>query len=151
MTLVSMPGFRGQAIGIDWSERMAATATEEAQRRGLGGRVEFRTVDIREGLPFGDGEFDVVFCLGLLETLPRPERVLKELRRVLTRNGKGIMVLSLYRQGWSSKVAALSLEWYERHLAALWLGEVEVAPCRRNQDVVIARPRKEGENEGHRR
>jgi ubiquinone/menaquinone biosynthesis C-methylase UbiE len=137
LALAATPGFRGQAVGVDWSKRMMVTAAEEAKRRGLEGRVEFQVVDIRGGLPFGDRAFDVVFCLGLLETLPRPERILRELRRVLVPNG--IMVLSLYRQGWSSRIAALSLEWYERHLSVLGWGEVEVASCRRSQDVVIVR------------
>lgn len=137
LTLAGMPGFRGQVFGVDWSQRMMATATEEAKRRGFPGRVEFQVVDVRSGLPFGDRAFDVVFCLGLLETLPRPEQILSELRRVLVPHG--IMVLSLYRQGWSSRIVALSLEWYERHLSALGLGGVEVASCRRSQDVVIAR------------
>ena len=47
------------------------------------------------------------------------------------------MVLSLYR-AWTSTSAALSLAWYERHLPPLGLAAIEVAPCRRNQDVVIA-------------
>jgi ubiquinone/menaquinone biosynthesis C-methylase UbiE len=137
LTLASMPGFRGQAVGADWSHRMALTAAAEAEHRGLERRVTFQVVDIREGLPFQDRGFDVVFCLGLLETLPQPERALRELRRVLAPNGT--MVLSLYRQGWSSRIAALSLEWHEQHLSALGLEEVEVGPCRGNQDVVIAR------------
>ena len=137
LTLTAMPSFRGQAVGVDWSQRMIATAQAEAKRRELDGRVKFQVADIREGLPFGDREFDVVFCFGLLETMPRPEQILRELGRVLVPNG--IMVLSLYRQGGSSRIVTLRLEWYEEHLAALGLGEVEVAPCRRSQDVMIAR------------
>jgi hypothetical protein len=60
-----------------------------------------------------------------------------ELRRVLAPTG--MMVLSLYSRGLSSRIAALSLDWYERHLLPLGLGNVEVARCRRSQDVVIAR------------
>ena len=127
----------GRVVGVDWSPRMVETAIEEAERRGLEGRAAFQTVDIRRGLPFEEGEFDVVFCLGLLETLPQPEQVLGELRRVLSPDGT--MVLSLYRQGWSSKIVALSLEWYKQHFAALGLGKVEVVSCRRSQDVVVVR------------
>jgi ubiquinone/menaquinone biosynthesis C-methylase UbiE len=139
LTLVVTPGFRGQAVGVDWSERMIVSAREEAKRRGLESRVKFQVVDVREGLPFGDKEFDVVFCFGLLETLPQPERILKELGRVL--EPEGIMVLSLYRSGWSSRIVALSLEWYEQNLSALGMGEIQVASCRRSQDVVIGRSR----------
>lgn len=37
--------------------------------------------DVRE-LPFGDGSFDLVLCLEVLEHLPEPRRGLEELRRV---------------------------------------------------------------------
>ncbi|HDL86071.1 MAG TPA: class I SAM-dependent methyltransferase [Candidatus Acetothermia bacterium] len=140
LTLASMPSFRGQVVGVDWSQRMVTTASEEAKQRGLERRVAFQVADLRQGLPCGDGEFDVVICLGLLETLPSPERALQELRRVLMPDGT--MVLSLYSSGLWSKVSALSLAWYEKHLAALGLERVETVPCRRSQDAVIAWPRK---------
>ena len=136
LTLAARPGFRGQIVGIDWSPRMIAAATEAADRRGLGSKARFEVVDLREALPFEEAAFDLVFCLGLLETLPHLESVLGELRRVLAPEGR--MVLSLYR-GWSAASAALSLDWYRRHLAALGLGNLQVLPCRRNQDVVVAR------------
>jgi SAM-dependent methyltransferase len=115
---------------------MMWTATGEARRRGLENQVAFQLVDIRDSLPFRDREFDVVFCLGLLETLSGPERALRELGRVLVPSGT--LVLSLYRWGWSPRIAALSLEWYEQHLWALGFDDVEVASCRRSQDVVVA-------------
>lgn len=136
LSIASMLGFQGQIVGIDWSPRMIEVAREEASSRGLGDRVRFEAVDVREGLPFAGGEFDVVICLGLLETLPRPERVLEELRHVLRVDG--IMVLSLYR-GWTARNAALSLEWYEKHLDGLGADELKVVPFRAHHDVVIAR------------
>ena len=136
LSIAGMPDFRGQVVGIDWSPRMIEVAREEARSRGLGGRVRFQVVDVREGLPFANGEFDVVICLGLLETLSQPERVLEELRRVLRVDG--MMVLSLYR-GWTARNAALSLEWYEKHLGMLGANELKVAPFRTHHDVVIAR------------
>jgi ubiquinone/menaquinone biosynthesis C-methylase UbiE len=138
LTIAATHGFQGQVTGVDWSPRMIEKAREEAERRGLDGRLRFQAVDIRKGLPFDVGAFDVVCCLGLLETLPGPERVLDELRRVLKQDGA--MALSLYR-GMSASSVALSLAWYERHLGALGLDEVSVVPCRRHHDVVIARPR----------
>jgi ubiquinone/menaquinone biosynthesis C-methylase UbiE len=136
LTLATLPGFDGQVVGIDWSPQMVATAQEEARRRGLHDRATFQVVDVREGLPFQDGEFDVICCLGLLETLPHPESILQELCRVLAPGGT--LVLSLYR-GLSSISAALSLKWYQRHLVQLRWTELRVAACRRSQDVVIAR------------
>jgi ubiquinone/menaquinone biosynthesis C-methylase UbiE len=141
LSIVSLPDFRGRVIGVDWSPRMMAVARQEAKRRGLEGHARFKVVDVREGLPFAAGEFDVVFCLGLLETLPGPERVLGELGRVL--KSDGVMVLSLYR-GWTAKSAALSLEWYEQHLGILGLDDLKVLPCRGHHDVVVARSSRKG-------
>lgn len=139
--IASTPDYRGQVVGVDWSPRMIELAQEEASRRGLEGRVQFEIVDVREGLPFAAEEFDVIVCLGLLETLPGPEEVLKELKRVL--RGDGVMVLSLY-QRWAARSAALSLGWYERHLGTLGLDELKVVPCRGHHDVVIARLNRQG-------
>lgn len=136
LTLAAWPGFAGEVVGIDWSPRMIEAARQVAERRKLSHRTQFRVVDVRDGLPFDDGAFDVVFCFGLLEALPHPDRILAELRRVLVPGG--VMVLSLYR-GLASKSVALSLAWYERQLRSLGLGTIEVAPCRGNQDVVIGR------------
>lgn len=138
LSIADLPGFRGHIVGVDWSPRMIAAAREQARRRGLDGRLRFQVVDVRDGLPFDTDEFDVVFCLGLLETLPGRARVLAELRRVLKRDGT--MVLSQYR-GWSAKSVALSLMWYGRHLSALGLGDLTVLSCRRHHRVVIARPK----------
>lgn len=136
LTIASMPNFYGRVTGIDWSPRMVAAAQAEARRRGLSDRTRFQVVDVREALPYDHDEFDVIFCLGLLETWPQPERILTELARVLKPNG--IVVASLYR-GWAARNTALSLDWYQHHLTALGLEDLQVAPCRPNQDVVIAR------------
>lgn len=144
MSIASQSGFRGQIVGVDRSPQMIRRAREEASRRDLADRVRFDVVDVREGLPFETGEFDAIICLGLLETLPKPEKVLEELRRVL-REG-GVIALSLY-QGWASKSVALSLKWYESHLGLLGVDEIKVTPCRGHHDVVIARfngPGKDG-------
>jgi ubiquinone/menaquinone biosynthesis C-methylase UbiE len=136
LSVAGEPTFRGEVMGIDWSPRMMGVAQREARHRGLADRARFEVVDVREGLPFQDGEFDVIFCLGLLETLPAPENILAELRRVL--KAGGVIVLSLYR-GLAATNAALSLKWYKKHLSTLGLGEPQVAACRGHHDVLIAR------------
>ena len=136
LSIASKPGFRGEVVGIDWSPRMMGVAQREARRRGLKDRARFEVVDVRAGLPFDENEFDVIFCLGLLETMSAPEGILAELRRVL--KADGVMVLSLYR-GWSATHTALSLEWYGEHLGMLGLGKLQVVPCRGHHDAVTAR------------
>jgi ubiquinone/menaquinone biosynthesis C-methylase UbiE len=136
LAFAALPGFKGQVVGVDWSPQMIARAQESARQRGLGDRATFQVVDVRAGLPFRDGEYDVVCCLGLLETLPHPERLLGELTRVLAPGGA--IVLSLYT-GLMSTSVALSLKWYRAHLERLGFLKLRVAACRRTQDLVIAR------------
>jgi ubiquinone/menaquinone biosynthesis C-methylase UbiE len=136
LTWASLPGFHGRVTGVDWSPRMMAAAQAEARRRGLGDQVTFQVVDVRDGLPFAADQFDVVCCIGLLETWPQPERILGELVRVLKPDG--VLVVSLYR-GWSAWSARLSRQWYARHCAALGLDDLRVIPSRRSQDLVLAR------------
>jgi len=135
LALAHLPDFRGRIVGVDWSPRMMVAAGREARRQGIDGQVQFGVVDVRWALPFAGAAFDLVFCLGLLETLPHPEPVLREFKRVLKPGGR--LVLSLYR-GWAAWNTALSLEWYAQHLAPLSMCDLEVVPCRSSQDVIIA-------------
>jgi ubiquinone/menaquinone biosynthesis C-methylase UbiE len=136
LTIVAMAEFRGEVIGIDRSVTMIAAARQKANERGIRDRVSFEIVDVRSGLDYEENEFDVIICLGMLETLPEAEKVLEEFTTVL--KSRGVLVLSLYR-GWAAVSVALSYEWYEEHLTSLGFQELEVFPCRENQDVVIAR------------
>ncbi|MFQ5578386.1 MAG: class I SAM-dependent methyltransferase [Anaerolineae bacterium] len=138
LTIAGLPNFSGRAAGVDWSPRMMSAAQKQARRQGA--PAHFAVVDVRRGLPFASGQFAIVFCLGLLETLPKAENLLLELARVL--KGEGTLVVSLYR-GWSAWSAALSERWYRQHLPSPGKWEVQVAPCRRGQEVVIARRRRE--------
>jgi ubiquinone/menaquinone biosynthesis C-methylase UbiE len=140
LRLASMPGFSGRVVGIDWSPRMVDRANEEAERRGLTGRARFQVVDVRRGIPFPDGEFDVVVCMGLIETLAGPETLLAELVRVL--GSRGTLVVSVYR-GTGALAAALSRDWYETQLSGLGLGDFHEAALRRTQDILIARRKSE--------
>ncbi len=135
LSIAALPYFTGIAAGIDRSLPMIAAAQQEAERRGLTDKTDFQGIDLTTGLPFADEEFDVVCCFGLLETLPKPGDVLGELARILKADGK--LAVSLYK-GWSAQTAALDLTWYQTHLAPLGFTQLDVAPCRGNQDIVIA-------------
>ena len=134
LSIAARPGFRGRVTGVDWSPRMMDAAQKRARRQGA--PACFAVADARRSLPFAGGQFDVVFCLGLLETLPQAENLLSELARVL--KTEGTLVVSLYR-GWAAWSAALGERWYRQHLPSPDRWEVHIAPCRRGQDVLIAR------------
>ena len=58
---------------------------------GARGRWKRVHADLRAGLPFGDGEFDHVVMLAVLEHLTEPEQVLREAYRVIAPGGSLIM------------------------------------------------------------
>ncbi len=133
LTLAALPDFSGFAVGLDWSPQMMTTAWQEAARRGVNGRTAFGVADAREPLPFHNDSFDIITCLGLLETLPHPNQILHEMVRILQPDGK--LALSLYR-GWSALGASLSLNWYQKQLQPLGF-DLQIIELRRNHDIVI--------------
>ncbi|RLB05011.1 MAG: hypothetical protein DRG83_03535 [Deltaproteobacteria bacterium] len=68
-----------EVIGIDFSK----VAVEIATKKGLTCQV----VDVDEGLPFNDNEFDAVWATDVIEHVFDPIFVLKEVNRVLVPNG----------------------------------------------------------------
>jgi len=53
----------------------------------------FQTCDIMKGLPFGDGQFDYIFCLEVLEHVENPTFLLNQFERVL--KDDGMLLLSV--------------------------------------------------------
>ncbi|HRY10670.1 MAG TPA: class I SAM-dependent methyltransferase [Candidatus Nanopelagicales bacterium] len=56
------------------------------------GRFRYRQADVTEGLPFNDSEFDCVVAGEIIEHVPDPDSLLREIRRVLS--PQGLLVLS---------------------------------------------------------
>lgn len=135
LTIAARPGFHGHVVGVDWSPRMVGAAQGEAKRLGLADRAAFQVADIRQPLPFGAREFDVVCCVGVLEALPRPEMARAELARVLKPGGTLALSLSRGVSGW---IAALDIDWYRERLSSLGLDNLRVIRHRRSEDVLIA-------------
>jgi len=67
----------------------ASTKSIEAARAAAGDdpRFTFIAHDISAGLPFGDGQFDCVLSVNLLECVPDKQRLLREVHRVLAADG----------------------------------------------------------------
>lgn len=52
--------------------------------------------DLTATLPFADGEFDTIILSDVLEHLPQPEKLWKEISRLLSANGKILMNVPFY-------------------------------------------------------
>lgn len=84
-------GPTGTVVGIDASPEMIARARSKALRAGA--EVTFHQA-VAEALPFPDAQFDVVLSTLMLHHLPRPvrQRCMQEIRRVLRRDGRVLVV-----------------------------------------------------------
>jgi ubiquinone/menaquinone biosynthesis C-methylase UbiE len=94
---------------IDLSPEMLAIAQQHAQELDLD--IELRLGDAQE-LDFADEEFDTVTATLLLSTVPDPQRVVFEMRRVLRPGGR-VLLLDFAR----SPVAPV--RWIEQALKPL--------------------------------
>jgi SAM-dependent methyltransferase len=88
--------------GVDFGVDGIAQAERFAKERALGS-ITFRQVNVLE-LPFADGEFDLVFCNGVLHHTEDMERGLREMARVAAKGAR--MWLYLYGDG--------GIFWYAR-------------------------------------
>jgi SAM-dependent methyltransferase len=79
------------AVGIDLSESMVRKAGEMLHQRDLS--AAFALHGDVEHLPFRDGTFDVVLCIGVTSYLPRDSDALFEIKRIVKEDGIVIMGL----------------------------------------------------------
>jgi len=98
-----------RVTGIDFSSRAVGLAGKYLELEGLNGNV----VEMDgENMEFEDGTFDVVYCHGVLQYAPGPERMVRECHRVLKKGGQGIFMV-YNRFSWLyflSKVMGTNLE-----------------------------------------
>jgi len=71
----------GRVVGVDLEHPTLAAEWAKRQRSDL----EFRALDGRSALPFGDAEFELVAAIEVLEHIPDPRATLAELRRTAAR------------------------------------------------------------------
>lgn len=72
-------GLKCSYCGVDISEKVIDSIKAEDGT--------FKRCDVMDGIPFGDAEFDYVFCLELIEHVENPSFLLKEIGRVLKDSG----------------------------------------------------------------
>lgn len=78
-------GFAGPITGIDLAREMLSLGRQNIVDAQLTG-IELEQVDAKL-LPYADGFYDVVISNSIVHHIPQPERVFREMRRVLQAGG----------------------------------------------------------------
>jgi len=95
---LSSLGFFG--IGIDASPEMIKLAGNRSLGKNLSDKWEFIIGDC-ENTGLNSGEFDCVIASGLIEYMPNDEKILKEVKRLLKKDG--ILIINITNFfGWST-------------------------------------------------
>jgi 2-polyprenyl-3-methyl-5-hydroxy-6-metoxy-1,4-benzoquinol methylase len=68
----------GRVVGLDLPDPKLEAEWAQRARANL----ELRALDVSGGLPYGDGEFDLVCATEVLEHVPAPEALVAEMARV---------------------------------------------------------------------
>ena len=92
-----------QAAGADPVGVEIAEAAAERARAATG--VEVRLVEPDGTLPFGHGEFDLVWCSEVLEHVPDALALLQETRRVLKRGGRLLLTVPYHGRFQAAAIA----------------------------------------------
>lgn len=78
-------------VGVDLSPHSIELAKERFSLFGIPGR--FEVANAENGLPFPDESFDHVYSFGVIHHSPAPEKIVRELRRVLRKGGTFTVML----------------------------------------------------------
>ncbi len=98
-------------VGVDASEHQLAKASRLGHEFVTGGWVgvegmEFAKCDLAVGIPYGDGEFDVVHAAEVIEHLVDPDLLVDEAARLL-RPGGHIVITTPNPHAWYNRVLFL--------------------------------------------
>jgi SAM-dependent methyltransferase len=123
--------FEAKVTGLDISEDMVKTATQNAKRENIENKVQFRIGDSQD-LPFEDNTFDVVINECAVGIPDDSQKVLNEMVRVVRPEGKILIHESTWRQKLSDEE---KIEFAERYGTtplelAEWISMLEKAGVR---------------------
>ncbi|HHT9136969.1 MAG TPA: class I SAM-dependent methyltransferase [Candidatus Wunengus sp. YC60] len=109
-------GKKGKIYGLEVTPEMVELAKEKLEKTGLTGRTILSEGDARK-MPYENNMFDAVYMVGVLELFDTPDipKVLKEIKRVLKRNGR-LVVASISKKNHENSMAIKIYEWIHRTL-----------------------------------
>ncbi|MDC3168116.1 class I SAM-dependent methyltransferase [Prochlorococcus sp. AH-716-D22] len=96
----NLSSFGYVGVGIDSSPEMIRLAKDRSFKKNYSKKWEFNIGDC-EDTKLGSGEFDCIVASGLIEYMPTDEKLLKEVKRLLKKDG--ILILNITNFfGWST-------------------------------------------------
>lgn len=95
-------GFPGEIHGRD----VSASSLRVAEVSGVYASLE--TIDLQQILPFADGEFDALICVGVMTYLPDVEATWREFARVVAPGG--VVVLTQRQDFWEPRSCQAVIE-----------------------------------------
>lgn len=78
-------------VGVDLTPHSIELAKERFALFGVPG--QFEVANAEEGLPFPDSSFDHVYSFGVIHHSPDPEKIMREIHRVLRKHGSFTVML----------------------------------------------------------
>lgn len=94
--------------GIDFSTEMLSKARSRVERMNLEQTVELRQMDART-LDFPDRSFDTIAAMHVLSVVPEPEKVMREIARVIKPDGRVVITNHFVRtQGFLALLERIS-------------------------------------------
>jgi ubiquinone/menaquinone biosynthesis C-methylase UbiE len=78
-------------VGVDLTLQSIEIARERFMLFGVPGR--FEVANAEESLPFADSSFDHIYSFGVIHHSPNPEKIVRELHRVLRKGGTFTVML----------------------------------------------------------
>lgn len=86
----------GRIIALNPKNFQGIDIDEKAIKIGIEKGYNIKYADIREKLPFKNEFFDAIYCSQLIEHLDTPLHLMKEIKRVLKKGGKAVIITPDY-------------------------------------------------------
>lgn len=106
--LINCGKFVRKAVGLDIDKNSLSTANYLFKKSGLK-NIKLLEHDANQKLPFKNNSFDKVICSDVLEHLKKRELALKEVKRVLKKNGSLFLVVDNPHTSWKKLLNAHGL------------------------------------------
>ncbi len=103
--------FVKEVVGVDYDDRFLKLAIER-QKKDRIKNINFQKVDLENKFPFKNNQFNVVIFLDVIEHLNNRTQSLKEIYRVLKKNGLLILAAPNKDTSWKKRLKSAKMFYY---------------------------------------